>query len=129
MRDLSQKKPGSVTLVDARPTKEFTGEQRSEDVAKVGHIPGAKGLYWMDMLVSRENPTLKPEAQLRRMYSDLNAKAGQPLVTYCRTGMQASFDYFVAKYLGYDPGMYDASFFEWSKNDLPAESSAKHPLK
>ena len=125
MRELSQKKPGSVTLVDARPTKEFTGEQLSEDVAKAGHIPGAKGLYWMDMLVSRQNPVLKPEAELRRMYSALNAKANQPLVTYCRTGMQSSFDYFVAKYLGYDPSMYDASFFEWSKDNLPAETSAK----
>lgn len=125
MRDLSQKKPGSVTLVDARPTKEFTGEQLSEDVAKAGHIPGAKGLYWMDMLVSRENPILKPEAELRRMYLALNAKADQPLVTYCRTGMQSSFDYFVAKYLGYEPSMYDASFFEWSKEDLPAEVSSR----
>jgi thiosulfate/3-mercaptopyruvate sulfurtransferase len=122
MRELSQKKPGSVTLVDARPTKEFTGEQRSEDVAKAGHIPGAKGLYWMDMLVSRQNPVLKPEAELRRMYSSLNTKSDQPLVTYCRTGMQSSFDYFVAKYLGYDPSMYDASFFEWSKKDLPVET-------
>ena len=121
MRELSQKKPGSVTLVDARPTKEFTSEQRSEDVAEAGHIPGAKGLYWMDMLVSRQNPVLKPEAELRRMYSEVNARADQPLVTYCRTGMQSSFDYFVAKYLGYDPSMYDASFFEWSKNNLPAE--------
>jgi thiosulfate/3-mercaptopyruvate sulfurtransferase len=125
MRELSQKKPGSVTLADARPTKEFTGEQLSEDVAKAGHIPGAKGLYWMDMLVSRQNPVLKPEAELRRMYSALNARADQPLVTYCRTGMQSSFDYFVAKYLGYEPSMYDASFFEWSKKDLPAETSAK----
>lgn len=125
MRELSQKKPGSVTMVDARPTKEFTGEQFSEDVAKAGHIPGAKGLFWMDMLVSRQNPVLKPEAELRHMYSAVNAKADQPLVTYCRTGMQSSFDYFVAKYLGYDPSMYDASFFEWSKKDLPAETSPK----
>jgi thiosulfate/3-mercaptopyruvate sulfurtransferase len=124
MRDLSQKKPGTVTLVDARPTKEFTGEQRSEDVAKAGHIPGAQGLYWMDMLVSRQNPILKPEAELRRMYAEMNAKVDQPLVTYCRTGMQSSFDYFVAKYLGYEPSMYDASFFEWSKIDLPAETSS-----
>ena len=121
MRELSQKKPGSVTLLDARPTKEFTGEQRSEDVAKAGHIPGAKGLYWMDMLVSRQNPVLKPEAELRRMYAAVNARADQPLVTYCRTGMQSSFDYFVAKYLGYDPSMYDASFFEWSLKSLPVE--------
>jgi thiosulfate/3-mercaptopyruvate sulfurtransferase len=121
MRELSQKKPGSATLVDARPTKEFTGEELSEDVAKAGHIPGGKGLYWMDMLVSRQNPVLKPEAELRRMYSALNARTDQPLVTYCRTGMQSSFDYFVAKYLGYDPSMYDASFFAWSKSNLPAE--------
>jgi thiosulfate/3-mercaptopyruvate sulfurtransferase len=125
MRHLTQKKPGTITLVDARPTKEFSGEQLSEDVTEAGHIPGAKSLYWMDMLVSRENPVLRPETELRRMYTELNAKANQPLVTYCRTGMQSSFDYFVAKYLGYEPSMYDASFYEWSKRDLPAETSAK----
>ena len=125
MRELAGKK--SVALIDARPVEEFTGEQASEDVEKRGHIPGARSLFWMDMLVSRENPILKPEAELRRMYAEAHAAPGQPLVTYCRTGMQAAFDYFVAKYLGYDPGMYDASFFEWSKEDLPAETSAKHP--
>jgi thiosulfate/3-mercaptopyruvate sulfurtransferase len=77
----------------------------------------------MDMLVSRENPVLKPEAELRRMYAEAQAAPGRPLVTYCRTGMQSSFDYFVAKYLGYEPSMYDASFYEWSLKDLPAETS------
>jgi thiosulfate/3-mercaptopyruvate sulfurtransferase len=119
------KKPEAATLVDARPTKEFTGEQLSEDVARAGHIPGASSLFWMDMLVSRENPVLKPEAELRRMYAEAHAAPERKLVTYCRTGMQSSFDYFVAKYLGYEPSMYDASFFEWSKKDLPAETSAK----
>ena len=119
MRDLALKK--SATLIDARPTKEFTGEQASEDVEKRGHIPGARSLYWMDMLVSRENPVLKPEAELRRMYSEAQAAPGRPLVTYCRTGMQSSFDYFVAKYLGYEPSMYDASFYEWSLRGLPTE--------
>jgi thiosulfate/3-mercaptopyruvate sulfurtransferase len=120
LRELA-KKAGAVTLIDARPTKEFTGEQLSEDVTKAGHIPGASSLFWMDMLVSRENPVLKPEAELRRMYEQAHAAPGRQLVTYCRTGVQSSFDYFVAKYLGYDPSMYDASFFEWSKKDLPAE--------
>jgi len=124
MRNLA-KKPEAVTLMDARPTKEFTGEQLSEDVAKAGHIPGATSLFWMDMLVSRENPVLKPEPELRRMYAEAHAAPDRKLVTYCRTGMQSSFDYFVAKYLGYDPSMYDASFFEWSKKDLPAETSTK----
>jgi thiosulfate/3-mercaptopyruvate sulfurtransferase len=125
LRILTEKKRASVALVDARPAKEFTGEQLSEDVAKAGHIPGASSLFWMDMLVSRENPILKPEAELRRMYAEAHAAPDRKLVTYCRTGMQSSFDYFVAKYLGYDPSMYDASFFEWSKEGLPAEVSAK----
>ncbi|HEX3095341.1 MAG TPA: sulfurtransferase [Candidatus Angelobacter sp.] len=120
MRDLAQK-PEAVTVLDARPTKEFTGEQLSEDVTKAGHIPSATSLYWMDMLVSRENPILKPEAELRRMYAEAHAAPGRKLVTYCRTGMQSSFDYFVAKYLGYEPSMYDASFFEWSLKNLPVE--------
>jgi thiosulfate/3-mercaptopyruvate sulfurtransferase len=125
MRTLAQKEPATLTLIDARPTKEFTGEQLSEDVASAGHIPGATSLFWMDMLVSRENPVLKPEAELRRMYAEAHAAPDRQLVTYCRTGMQSSFDYFVAKYLGYEPSMYDASFFEWSLKDLPAETSAK----
>jgi thiosulfate/3-mercaptopyruvate sulfurtransferase len=120
LRELA-KKAGAVTLIDARPTKEFTGEQLSEDVTKPGHIPGASSLFWMNMLVSRENPVLKPEAELRHMYEQAHAVPGHQLVTYCRTGMQSSFDYFVAKYLGYDPSMYDASFFEWSLKNLPVE--------
>ncbi len=125
LQKLEQNKSGTIALIDARPAKEFTGEQLSEDVTKAGHIPGAKSLYWMDMLVSRENPVLRPESELRRMYTDLNTKEDQPLITYCRTGMQSSFDYFVAKYLGYQPSMYDASFYEWSKQNLPAETSQK----
>ena len=123
MRELAQNK--SVTLIDARPEKEFTGEQASEDVRERGHIPTATSLYWVDMLVSRENPVLKPEAELRRMYAAAQAAPGRQLVTYCRTGMQSSFDYFVAKYLGYQPSMYDASFYEWSLKNLPAETSSK----
>ncbi|HET9285508.1 MAG TPA: sulfurtransferase [Candidatus Angelobacter sp.] len=122
MRKFTEQK---AALIDARPTKEFTGEQLSEDVREAGHIPGASSLYWMDMLVSRETPVLRPEAELRQMYSQAHAIVGQPLVTYCRTGMQSSFDYFVAKYLGYEPSMYDASFYEWSLKDLPAETSPK----
>ncbi len=121
MREFAAKK--SATLIDARPLAEFTGKQASEDVREHGHIPGATSLYWMDMLVSRENPVLKPEAELRRMYAEAHAEPGHQLITYCRTGMQSSFDYFVAKYLGYAPAMYDASFYEWSLKNLPAESS------
>jgi 3-mercaptopyruvate sulfurtransferase SseA len=45
---------------------------------------------------------------------------GQKVITYCRTGMQSSFTYFVAKYLGHAAAMYDGSIYEWvsSGSDL-----------
>ena len=110
-------------LLDARPLEEYTGERHSQDVHKLGHIPGAQHLYWQDLLVSRENPVLLPPDQLRKKFDAAGATPGKSVITYCRTGMQSSFDYFVAKYLGYDVRMYGPSFFEWSNEDLPAEVS------
>lgn len=45
------------------------------------------------------------------------------VVVYCRTGVQASWDYFVARYLGYQTKMYDGSFIDWSRRgaDYPVE--------
>jgi len=110
-------------LLDARPFGEYTGERHSADVHKLGHIPGAKHLYWQDLLVSREDPILLPPVDLRKKFEAAGAAPGSQVITYCRSGMQSSFDYFVAKYLGYDARMYDASFFEWSAEDLPSETS------
>ena len=123
MRDLVQNKSSKIAIVDARPTDEFSGASLSEDVPKAGHIPRAAHLYWMDLLVSRENPVLRPPAELRSLYARAGAGPEREVVTYCRTGMQSAFDYFVAKYLGYRARMYDASFFDWSRHDLPVETS------
>ena len=45
------------------------------------------------------------------------------VVIYCQTGVQASWDYFVARYLGYQVKMYDGSFIDWSRRgaDFPVE--------
>jgi thiosulfate/3-mercaptopyruvate sulfurtransferase len=45
------------------------------------------------------------------------------VVIYCRTGVQASWDYFTARYLGYQTKLYDASFIDWSRRgtDDPVE--------
>lgn len=125
MQDLALAKADSATILDARPADEFSGAKLSEEVTKAGHIPHAAGLFWMKNLESTANPVLLPEADLRRMYASLGATPQKKVVTYCRSGMQSSFDYFVAKYLGYQAGMYDGSFFEWSQKDLPVESEAK----
>ena len=107
----------SVVLIDARPVDEYTGIKPGEGVPRGGHIPGAANVFWMQNIVSRENPALRSVAELRRLYEETGSLSGRTIVTYCRTGGQASHAYFTLKYLGYDVVMYDGSFFEWSNTE------------
>ena len=127
LRDIVSSSSTNARLLDARPAEEYSGERLSEDVHKAGHIPGATSLYWMRNIVSAENPVLRPVEELRALYG--RAPADSRVITYCRTGMQSSYDYFVAKYLGYDASMYDGSYYQWSelehlpvvKGDIPRD--------
>lgn len=106
--------PG-VVLLDARPMGRY----------KKGHLPGAVVFYWEDNLVSRERPVLKSPDELRKMYTAAGATPGKKVVSYCEVGEQASYTYFVMRYLGYDAAMYDGSWSEWSKAKQPTVSGDK----
>jgi thiosulfate/3-mercaptopyruvate sulfurtransferase len=113
MHEIVEAVPESYVLLDARPPREFDGTVMSEAVPKAGHLPGAKSLYWKTLLQSEAVPTLRDTAELRRAFEDAGATGDVSVVTYCRTGIQSSFTYFVAKYLGYRVAMYDGSVYEW----------------
>lgn len=118
----------TVLFVDARPADQFGGEEPPCAPGQTpcvqlpperrGHLPGAVNLFWMDGLVSRQDPALKP---MHELHHTLWEPAGADLprvrtiVTYCRTGVQASHSYFVARYIGYqDVRIYDGSMSEWA---------------
>ncbi len=111
VKRLSEKPAGSTMLVDSRPEKRYTD----------GHIAGAVHLYWRDTVVDeKDKPVFLPPDKLREMFAARGIKPGQKLVTYCEIGLQASHDYFIAKYLGYDAAMFDGSIHQWSHmNSLP----------
>jgi thiosulfate/3-mercaptopyruvate sulfurtransferase len=67
-----------VTLIDARSTKEFTGEEvRGE---QGGHIPGARHLEWKE-LVTKDGRFKSPE-QLRALFHQRGIQPEQTAVTY-----------------------------------------------
>ncbi len=116
-----------TVFLDARPPEQYRGEEAGRDVERPGHIPGALSLFWEETLASREQPVLLDRDSIRRMYRDRGIVEADTIVTYCRTGIQASHAYFVAKILGHPVKLYDASYLEWSNlTDYPVAIGANN---
>lgn len=111
VKKISDQPTKSAVLVDSRPDKRYSD----------GHIAGAAHIYWQETLVDPKNkPVFLPPDKLKELFAARGIVPGQKLVTYCEIGLQASHDYFVAKYLGYDAAMFDGSIHQWSHmNNLP----------
>lgn len=111
---LSAESEGRIGILDARPLEEFWGERPGKGIQRPGHIPGAASLPWRELL-GETHPSLKSEGILRKLFEAAGAEPGKPLVVYCRTGVQASWLYVVARHLGYERVfLYDGSYAEWS---------------
>lgn len=112
--------PG-VAILDARPPAEFSGETPGAGIDRPGHIPGARNVFWQTLVRSPDDPRLLDEDELRRIFDEAGVGPDDTVVSYCRTGGQASFLYAVARHLGYDVRLYDGSFIDWTRTDYPVE--------
>jgi len=124
--------PG-YTIVDARNTIFYDGpiqepsatSSRGHPMPKVvpGHVPGAVNIVFET--VFDDTGHLLPEARLRELFTQAGVKPNDTVIGYCHVGQQATAMLFGAEALGYDVKLYDGSFQDWKKRDLPIESSRK----
>jgi len=105
-RSLARPAYAETTLIDARPEADFGN----------GHIPGAVSIFWHKNLESVEDPSLKPPFELRKLYEEIGITRDRPVISYCRSGVQSSYTYFILKWLGYDVAMYDGSYQQWTRS-------------
>lgn len=106
-------KPG-MSLIDTRREDEYLGTAPGVK----GHIAGARRLDWQDAFRDPAEFSLQDVATLQRLWQE-RVTPGDTVVAYCRTGHRGSATYFVSRLLGYPVKLYDGSYEEWAKLDLP----------
>ena len=106
----------ALVVIDSRPAESYRGVTPGADIDsdRAGHIPGAINVPWT--LNITDNGMFRGKDELTKLYAKIPMTRNTTVVTYCRTGVEASMTYFVLRYLGLDPTLYDGSYFEWSRD-------------
>ena len=116
--------PG-YAIVDSRATAFYDGSRtggRSPNEHKTGHIAGAVNVPFDSF--TQPDVMLKPASEIAATFTKAGVKPGDTVVTYCHIGQQATATLFAARTLGYKVMLYDGSFEDWSKRNLPVENPA-----
>jgi thiosulfate/3-mercaptopyruvate sulfurtransferase len=114
--------PG-FAIVDSRNTPFYEGARsggRPGAEHKTGHIAGALSVPF-DSLASPD-VQLKPADEMAALFTKAGVKPGDTVITYCHIGQQATAVLFAARTLGYKVMLYDGSFEDWSRRDLPVDN-------
>lgn len=111
-----------MTIVDARAPEFYNGAAKGHSAARVGHVPGARNVYFLTLADSVTNVYLTPE-QARARFAAAGVSLDKPVVVYCHIGQTASVDYVQLRRLGVPVRLYDGSFEDWSRHgDYPVAS-------
>ncbi|AUN09766.1 sulfurtransferase [Clostridium botulinum] len=96
-----------LILVDSRTNIRYKGIEEHID-KKAGHIPGAKNVYWKDML--KEDGTVD-ENKVRENF--LSLKNYSNIAAYCGSGIDATFNFLLLDEVGIKARVYAGSWSDW----------------
>ncbi|RYZ14806.1 MAG: sulfurtransferase [Alphaproteobacteria bacterium] len=109
-------------VIDARASMFYDGLQGgggSGETHAKGHIPGALSVPFT--AVTGADLKLRSADDLAVLFRTAGVASGDKLMVYCHVGWQGTAVVFAARSLGYDAVLYDGSFQDWSRRNLPVE--------
>src|SRR5690606_15409024 len=112
--------PANV-VIDARQRERYHGAPDALD-PRFGHIPGARSLPAREN-VDADGRLLSPE-RLREQFAAVGITGGQPVVSYCGSGVTACHNLLALEHAGIGTGrLYSGSWSEWSRDpERPIET-------
>ncbi len=115
----------ALQVADARSPGRFRGEEvEPRPGVRAGHMPGAKNVHYATLL----NPdgTLKPEAELAKVFETAGIDIAKPVVTSCGSGVTAAIlSLGLTTLNARDHALYDGSWTDWgSAIDTPVVTGA-----
>jgi thiosulfate/3-mercaptopyruvate sulfurtransferase len=123
--DAAQEALQDVLLIDTRNVQQYTGQVRRGP--RGGHIPSAVSLP-RAMLLDEQTECFKPLAELQQLLQAAGVVLGgegasqQQVVLYCNGGVAACTAALALHRLGHRCwSVYDGSWNEWSRSDLPVQ--------
>jgi thiosulfate/3-mercaptopyruvate sulfurtransferase len=104
---------GAAQVLDARGAGRFTGREAEPRPGMAsGHIPGARNLPYAALFAA--DNSLKPDEELRALFTDAGIDLDRPVITTCGSGVTAAILLAGLGRIGKtDVSLYDGSWSEW----------------
>jgi thiosulfate/3-mercaptopyruvate sulfurtransferase len=111
-------------LLDARSAERFRGEQEPIDPV-AGHIPGARSAPASASV--DEDGRFLDAARLRERFRAVGVGGGQPVGTYCGSGVVAAHAVLACELVGISAALYPGSWSEWIRDPARPVATALDP--
>ncbi len=106
-------------IIDSRGMNEITGDRKLDNVARGGHVPGAKFLEWKHITDFDDRLSFRTLEEMEETFKKIGVSKDKIIYSYCHVGAGRSSHIITAlKMLGYENAkVYTGSWDEWG-NDM-----------
>lgn len=106
-------------IIDTRGMIEIIGQRKMDNVARGGHVPGAKFIEWKNFTDFDNKLSFSKLEDMQKVFDKYGVRKDQTVYAYCQVGAGRSTEIISAlKMLGYkNAKVYTGSWDEWG-NDM-----------